>query len=154
MKKFLCILCTIFMLIAENEVARAENWGQFFDGMNGLLGLVAEETDDSLPSFDDAFDGPIIEVEIGHKKGKIHESFKIALDKYEEFFDEYIEFMQNPDMLHYMEFMTKYLEAMENLDTLDEHEMSDWESLYYTEVLLRIDNKLFDALDDEQSMRR
>ena len=81
--------------------------------------------------------------------------FKAQMDEYEAFFDEYVEFMQkyaasdNPVALmsEYLEFMQKYTKAMEALDAIDESTLSDADSLYYAQVMLRIDEKLLAAMN-------
>ncbi|MBQ1918165.1 MAG: hypothetical protein II175_03280 [Schwartzia sp.] len=60
--------------------------------------------------------------------------FKAQMDEYEAFFDEYVEFMQ------------KYTKAMEALDAIDESTLSDADSLYFAQVMLRIDEKLLAAM--------
>ena len=80
--------------------------------------------------------------------------FKAQMDEYEAFFDEYVEFMQkysesdNPValMTEYLDFMQKYTKAMEALDAIDESTLSDADSLYYAQVMLRIDEKLLAAM--------
>ena len=80
--------------------------------------------------------------------------FKAQMDEYEAFFDEYVEFMQkysesdNPVALmsEYLDFMQKYTKAMEALDAIDESTLSDADSLYFAQVMLRIDEKLLAAV--------
>jgi len=79
--------------------------------------------------------------------------FKEALDSYEDFFDEYCDFMkkfnESPDDLsllgEYTEYLTQYSETMEKMDKLDDGEMNDAEMKYYLEVTTRINQKLIDA---------
>lgn len=79
--------------------------------------------------------------------------FKEALDSYEDFFDEYCDFMkkfnESPDDLsllgEYTEYLTQYSETMEKMDKLDDGEMNDTEMKYYLEVTTRINQKLIDA---------
>ncbi len=84
----------------------------------------------------------------------IRPDFKQAMDSYEKFFDEYIAFMKeyqtsdNPlgMITEYLEFMTQYSEAMEDLQNMDTTSMTPAESAYYTEVMLRINQKLYDSV--------
>lgn len=84
----------------------------------------------------------------------IRPDFKQAMDSYEKFFDEYIAFMKeyqtsdNPlgMIAEYLEFMTQYSEAMEDLQNMDTTSMTPAESAYYTEVMLRINQKLYDSV--------
>lgn len=79
--------------------------------------------------------------------------FKEALDSYEDFFDEYCDFMkkfnESPNDLsllgEYTEYLTQYSETMEKMGELDDGEMNDAELKYYLEVTNRINQKLIDA---------
>ncbi len=79
--------------------------------------------------------------------------FKEALDSYEDFFDEYCDFMkkfnESPNDLsllgEYTEYLTQYSETMEKMGELDDGEMNDAELKYYLEVTTRINQKLIDA---------
>ena len=72
------------------------------------------------------------------------------MDRYEDFFDEYIAFMkkyQNSsdamEMLDdYMNYLDKYMETMEALNDIDEDSLSDADAAYYVEVMARISKKL------------
>lgn len=76
--------------------------------------------------------------------------FKAAMDDYEAFFDEYIEFMKsykdNPSdvtlALKSVEMATAYAENMEKLENLDTSSLNDAELAYYLEVTNRITQKL------------
>ncbi len=82
----------------------------------------------------------------------ISAEFKSAMDSYEAFFDEYVEFMnkynKSDDTLgmlnDYMDFMSRYSEMMEKLNAVDSDELSTEEALYYTEVVTRINKKLLE----------
>lgn len=83
----------------------------------------------------------------------IRPEFKQAMDSYEAFFDEYIEFMQSYQqsgnalemLAEYADYMSRYTDAMANMDALGEEEMSNEELLYYTAVTSRINQKLLAA---------
>lgn len=76
--------------------------------------------------------------------------FKKAMDSYEEFFDEYIDFMKrysesdNPlDMMdEYSEYLSKYSETMQALNDMESKEVTEADSLYFIEVQTRILDKL------------
>lgn len=78
--------------------------------------------------------------------------FKAAMDSYEEFFDEYCEFMKefkaNPNDLElltaYADFMDEYTTYMDKLDEWEGEDMNEAELKYYTEVTLRIEKKLLE----------
>lgn len=79
--------------------------------------------------------------------------FKEAIDSYEDFFDEYCDFMKRykeaSDSLsllkEYTEYLSKYSEAMEKMSALEDKEMNDAEMKYYLEAYTRINQKLIDA---------
>ena len=83
----------------------------------------------------------------------IRPEIKEALDSYEEFFDEYIAFMEkhtsssNPlgMMSDYLDYMNKYTETMEKLEKIESEDMSVEEEKYYHDVLNRINKKLLDV---------
>ena len=88
--------------------------------------------------------GTMVKVKIGSKTVEIRKSFKDAMDGYETFFDKYIAFLKNPDMLRYAEIMLEYSETMESFERIDEDDLSTGELAYYTEVHARIMSKLSD----------
>lgn len=79
--------------------------------------------------------------------------FKEAMDSYEAFFDEYIDFMSkmsttdsSAEMLsEYSEYMTKYADTMQKMDSIDEDKLSPADDAYYLEVMARITEKLTKA---------
>ena len=80
--------------------------------------------------------------------------FKAAMDSYEAFFDEYVEFMiaykASDDVVSmagkYTAMMTEYLETMTALQEVDQETLSNEEALYYAEVMLRINQKLLEVV--------
>ena len=80
----------------------------------------------------------------------IDPAFKEAMDSYEDFFDEYVEFMLKfkatedvlPLMDEYGSMMQQYAETMATLQEIDQDELTSEEALYYTEVMLRINQKI------------
>ena len=85
----------------------------------------------------------------------IRPEFKEAMDSYEEFFKEYVNFMKkyaaasNPlSMLDdYYDYMLQYTETMTKLAELEQDEMSTEEALYYAEVSLRISQELLEVAE-------
>ena len=80
----------------------------------------------------------------------ISPEFKKTMDSYEEFFDEYVDFMKNydentsdPAMLMKMsELMTKEADMLQKMESMDQSEMTTAEAAYYLEVTARIEAKL------------
>ena len=80
----------------------------------------------------------------------IRPEFKQAMDEYENFYDEYIEFMKkysestNPTamMSDYLSMLSNLSQMQKSFDEWGESDLSDDEILYYTEVNLRIVEKL------------
>ena len=80
----------------------------------------------------------------------ISPEFKATMDKYEEFFDEYVDFMnkykENPTdvtlLAESADMLTKEAEMMKEMEAMDESEMTTAESAYYLEVTARIYSKL------------
>ena len=85
----------------------------------------------------------------GNNSG-IDPDFKAAMDSYEAFFDEYVEFMRKYKesdnsilmLADYTSFLTKYTQAMSDLEKMKTNDLSVEEFAYYTEVMLRINQKL------------
>lgn len=79
--------------------------------------------------------------------------FKAAMDSYEAFINEYVEFMKkykaNPTDLgllsDYTEYMRKYTKFAEDFEKWDDEEMNVAEASYYIEVQSRVSKKLIEA---------
>ena len=93
------------------------------------------------------------ESESGDGSSGIRPDFKEMMDSYEAFMDEYVEFMKrmsedpgNLDLLSdYADIMIKYADWGKKIEALDESEMSSEEAAYYTEVTLRVSQKLLEV---------
>lgn len=80
--------------------------------------------------------------------------FKEAMDSYEAFYDEYIEFMKtyqdNPSDLkllaQYADMVKQEAEMTRKFEEWDEDDMTDEELEYYLDVNLRIEKKLLDVM--------
>lgn len=82
----------------------------------------------------------------------IRSDVKAAIDSYERFVDEYIAFlnkMANSSDLNiyseYLDYMTKLTEYEEKFDKIADKDLNDAELAYYTEVQLRVSQKLINA---------
>lgn len=83
--------------------------------------------------------------------------FKKAMDDYEAFIDEYIEFMKKYGesdgssltlLADYLEFLEKYNEMSESMDKWESEDMNDIERAYYLEVLARCNKKMLESLGE------
>lgn len=83
--------------------------------------------------------------------GMTFEEFKKYMDDYESFFVSYAEFMKTYDandtsmLSQYIEVLSQYNDAMAALDAIDESQLTPEQDAYYTEVMLRISQKLLEA---------
>lgn len=83
----------------------------------------------------------------------IRPEFKEALDSYEVFFDEYVEFMkkyQDSDdvssmLTDYTNYMSQYADMMTKLSALEGEDMTTAEAAYYLEVTTRINKNLLEV---------
>lgn len=86
----------------------------------------------------------------------IRPEVKEAIDSYEAFIDEYCDFMKkyaasdNPLTLmgEYADYMKKLTEMGEKFGELEDNDLTAAEQAYYTEVLLRCEKKMIDAVND------
>lgn len=89
-----------------------------------------------------------------NEKSDVSPAFKKSMDEYEAFFDEYIAFVEKYNsssnqlslMQDYASFMQKYVSTMYAMEQIDTASLSDADMLYYTEVMLRITQKLADVM--------
>lgn len=85
--------------------------------------------------------------------GLIRPEVKEAIDSYEAFVDEYVEFMKKFNsssnqaqlMMEYLDYISKLADFEKKIDELDDKELTEAETLYYSEVLLRCSQKLLKA---------
>lgn len=80
----------------------------------------------------------------------IRPEFKEAMDKYESYMNEYVNFMKQDHTYsaawldQYNAVLHKYSEAMEALDKVESSSMTNEENLYYLDVLTRVNKKLLE----------
>ena len=80
----------------------------------------------------------------------ISPEFKETMDSYEEFFDEYVDFLNNFDentsdpqmLMEYASLVSKEADMFQKMEDMDENEMTTAELAYYLEVTARIEAKL------------
>lgn len=87
--------------------------------------------------------------------------FKAAMDSYEAFFDEYVEFMKKYETMldsdnpmaaltwlsEYTSWLNRYAETMDKLNDIDEDSLSVADYAYYIDVMARINKKLLEVAD-------
>ena len=84
--------------------------------------------------------------------GDIRPEIKEAIDSYESFMNEYVEFMKKYESSNdvaslaaqYTEFASKYADVESKFDALENDDLNDAETTYYIEVQTRINNKLLE----------
>ena len=89
-------------------------------------------------------------VSSGELDNGMRPEFKEALDSYEEFINDYCDFMKrystsgnSLSMLgDYLKFVAQYAEMVDKIDKIGNEEMNDAELIYYTEVMMRVTQKL------------
>lgn len=87
-------------------------------------------------------------------KSGVTPSFKEAMDSYETFFSEYVDFMKKYStsansigmLVDYMSFMARYAEMIPKMEAMDDGDLSAADSAYYLEVTARIYKKLAEAI--------
>lgn len=85
---------------------------------------------------------------------EVSADFKATMDSYEEFFDEYVDFMEkykeNPTdttlLAESADMLTKEAKMLEEFESMDQSEMTTAEAAYYLEVMARINKKLASVL--------
>lgn len=87
--------------------------------------------------------------------GLLSSDFKTAMDSYEKFMGEYVDFMkkyeENPDdlslLVAYADYMKDYAEFVEDFEKWDDEEMNAAETAYYIDVQARVNKKLLEIAE-------
>lgn len=125
------------------------SYDEAFDIMRIDLKVPERKTEISSEDPEDSEDSE--EVKSAVNDNEISPEFKEAMDSYEAFFDEYIEFMEEFSgtdgasltmLAEYTRYMQQYAETMEKLDAMEEREMTTAETAYFIEATSRINQKL------------
>lgn len=125
---------TVAIVFKEKEHPVATNTNKNQSSSNSKSKKKKSSTSDSM-----------VKVKIGSETVEVSKSFKQTMDDYEEFFDNYIELMNNPDDLFALaEATANYTKTMEELEDMED-DLSDSELAYYLEVHSRITEKLSKA---------
>ena len=116
---------------------------------------IAETESEDVDSEENTTEIPKVETTKANKKkkksdSKVSADFKEMMDGYEEFFNEYVDFMKNYKssdnilgmVADYGKYMNSYLSMMEKFEAIDKDELSTADAAYYVEVSGRILKKL------------
>lgn len=142
-------------------------WSGFYNGDSDIDALIAAAANNKKPDTgkesDDAANTEKVQPKNDESTSadtskasdskEVSPELKDALDSYEAFIDEYIEFMgtyngsDDPlSMLSaYTDYMQKYTDMAKKMDEIDEDSLSGADYQYYLEVQTRVSGKLLDA---------
>lgn len=89
----------------------------------------------------------------GISDGELRSDFKEAMDSYENFMNDYAEFMKkykdNPTdtslLADYADYMTKYADMVEKFDKWESEDLNDAELAYYIDVQARVSKLLLES---------
>ena len=149
--------------VKEDAQELVNDVNSLLSGLGEILSSAADDAKEAVSSADDGTSSQIVDELIDEAVDYIAEKtdlvirpeYKEAIDSYEAFFDEYVDFMtlysesDNPfSMLaEYMEYMTKLSDCMEKLDALEDDAANNAETAYFLEAQLRINKKLLSISD-------
>jgi len=125
---------------------------------NGSKTEAVEQAEDITESKENSDQPTVAEVttETKDKEGVSEEAvtpeFKEAMDSYEAFFDEYVEFMKKYSetddptemLMDYSDYMSSYADVMQKMNEIDTENLSPADYAYYVEVTARIQKKLLE----------
>ena len=109
---------------------------------------------DDVDILENAFEGCIFQPDsskyriVPASSDGVDPDFKSMMDAYEDFFEEYVSFIETYDendvsaMIEYTNMMTKYLETISKLEEIDEDELNAEELAYYIDTMARIEKML------------
>lgn len=169
MKRTIAILFAGLLAVSMSACGAGQDTKQEDSSIQPEVSIAQEESSEDAESFIEEEpeeesqpeskeeDTPSSEAEEpdNNEESGIDPEFKKAMDSYEAFFDDYVDFMkkyQSSDniaglMGEYADFLTKYAETMEAFNSVDESTLSEEEALYYVEVSTRISQKLLEVAE-------
>ena len=109
-----------------------------------------------LPSLSGPFSGQTVKVLVKDKIYTLHKDFKTAMDKYQTYFDSYINLLKSIEksdadyFIQYADLMKKYIEvaeALEYLDNLENDDLTKDEQAYLIYVVTDISARLLTAMN-------
>lgn len=135
---------------ADRIEAGAENLGDKLSGLGDKLSG-ASEPDPEPTDAPEPTAAPEEAEAAAASDADIRPEIKESIDTYEEFFREYVDFMKSYDasnigaLTDYLSFLEKYTEYMQKLDDLEDADLTDAETIYFTQAMLRIDQMLLEV---------
>ena len=111
-----------------------------------------EGDNDNAVSFEEETETEKTEEFKDNDNGGLDPDFKAAMDSYETFMNEYVDFMKKFDnnssdlslLAEYADYMSKYSEFVEDFEKWDDEEMNAAETAYYIDVQARVSKKLLE----------
>ena len=151
-----CVLALLLAGCSGKDIQKKAN--DFVNGVEDkldgvedeLTGAPADEPDETPQPEPAPADAPAAAV----SDDTVRPEIKEAIDSYEAFFDEYVEFMASYDssdlsaLTGYLSMMQQYTDTMQKLDDMEDDDLTSAELTYYTQAMLRIDQKLVGALGE------
>ena len=128
-KRLIAILLTLVMLLCMSGCGNSQTQE---NPQNGNTEVTDNQEESSVP---------LISAEL-----------KEFLDSYESFMDEYCTFMKNYDssdmskLMDYMQILQKYTDFAEKANAWSDKELTDAETVYYLEVMNRVNAKLLEVV--------
>ena len=107
-----------------------------------------EEEQEQVPE-----EAPAEEPQQAPAEDGIRPEIREAIDSYEEFFSEYVDFMKSYDasdisaLGDYLSFLEQYTDTMQKLDDMEDADLTDEETIYLTQATLRIDQMLLEVVN-------
>lgn len=140
---------TGFVDSLEDKLDQVEDGlGKLEDKLNGIADDTPAETQAPEPTQEPE---PTQAQAEAVSEDAVRSEIKEAIDSYEEFFNQYADFMESYDasdlsaLTEYLSMVQQYTETMEKLDAMEDADLTAAELAYYTQAMLRIDQRLLEV---------
>ncbi len=151
MKKLLIVLLTVVLIVGcgSKEESITEDTIETNNTQEIIESEIVETIEEVIEEVVEEPTQNLEEKEEASING-IDPDFKEAVDSYEKFMNEYVDFINefnaatdNTSMMaKYLEYMGQYADTMSKLDGLEQEDLSTEEVIYYNEAMTRILKKL------------
>lgn len=164
MKKMYALILAMLVVIsmaACNAPQKENNWNETLGNVtNNILPdeskvetQMPTEYQTETPTEIEETEPEVTEKPTEPKSDKIDADFKAAMDAYESFMDDYVDFMKkyqkNPTDLSlltdYAKFMSKYADFVEDFEKWEDEDLNAAETAYYIDVQGRVTKKLLEV---------